>query len=292
MCNNNFSFDEKWKAKPHEGKAAAGFHYESGLIGTLIQPLEKDTLYKVSAYFYSVFTNPCNINVLGVVFRDSTQRYPVELQNKYIGNGQTTPYYFIYPDGVFNEKNYDRNRPEWHRLTSYFKAKGGEQELFLGCFQKYFLITPDRDTIFYDLGTKKCEGYFDYFLVDDVVVEKYHDTIAQDRPLVLENIYFESNKFELLPASFVALDNLTDYLLLHTECRIEIFGHTDNVGEDVANISLSLKRATSVKRYLVGGGVAESRISAMGFGSTKPLAENETEAGRQKNRRIEIKLSR
>ena len=73
--------------------------------------------------------------------------------------------------------------------------------------------------------------------------------------------------------------------------KIEIGGHTDNVGSDEKNQVLSDNRANSVKAYLVSKGVEESRIAAQGYGETKPIADNKTAAGRQKNRRSELTLS-
>ena len=80
-------------------------------------------------------------------------------------------------------------------------------------------------------------------------------------------------------------------LLKYPKLQIEIAGHTDNVGLQAVNMKLSLSRAEEVKRYLVSKGVNPNRITAEGFGDSRPVADNATEQGRQKNRRVEMKLS-
>ena len=79
---------------------------------------------------------------------------------------------------------------------------------------------------------------------------------------------------------------LADY----PDLRLEIQGHTDDVGDDAKNLDLSQRRAESVKAYLVAQGIDEGRLEAKGFGETVPIADNKTKAGRAENRRVEFKL--
>jgi OOP family OmpA-OmpF porin len=74
------------------------------------------------------------------------------------------------------------------------------------------------------------------------------------------------------------------------EQKIEIAGHTDNVGKDADNLKLSLQRAEAVRNYLIKKGIKADRITAKGYGATQPVADNGTDAGRQKNRRTEVVL--
>jgi len=108
--------------------------------------------------------------------------------------------------------------------------------------------------------------------------------------IILNNIFFESGKFELMPSSFAELDRLQSILSANTSIRIEISGHTDNVGAETINISLSEKRALEVKNYLVSKGISSNRIEIKGLGSSQPIADNKTEDGRQRNRRTEMKI--
>jgi outer membrane protein OmpA-like peptidoglycan-associated protein len=109
--------------------------------------------------------------------------------------------------------------------------------------------------------------------------------------IVLENIFFESGSYELLPESTVELEKLYDFLIKNPTLKVEISGHTDNVGSDADNLVLSDNRARAVFNYLVKKGIGSSRLSFKGYGETKPVASNNTEEGRAKNRRTEIKIT-
>lgn len=110
------------------------------------------------------------------------------------------------------------------------------------------------------------------------------------KTFVLENVEFDFGKATLRPASYKTLDELVDYLQRKSDDKIEIGGHTDNIGSEVKNKALSLERAKSIVSYLVAKGIDNSRLTAKGYGSMEPIEENTTEAGRQKNRRSEVKI--
>jgi outer membrane protein OmpA-like peptidoglycan-associated protein len=107
----------------------------------------------------------------------------------------------------------------------------------------------------------------------------------------LKNILFETNSFRLSSTSFVELDKLVALLLENKSLNIEIGGHTDNVGNLADNLKLSTNRAKAVVDYLVLKGIDLNKLSFKGYGSTRPLTENDTEDGRAKNRRTEIKVT-
>jgi outer membrane protein OmpA-like peptidoglycan-associated protein len=106
--------------------------------------------------------------------------------------------------------------------------------------------------------------------------------------IVLKNIFFDSNKFELKPESETELDNLVALLLENPNLRITLNGYTDNIGSPATNLQLSKNRALSVKQYLESKGIASSRLLYKGFGEANPIAPNITEEGRIKNRRTEL----
>ena len=110
------------------------------------------------------------------------------------------------------------------------------------------------------------------------------------KTFVLENVEFDFGKATLRPASYKTLDELADYLQRKADDKIEIGGHTDNIGSEVKNKALSLDRAKSIVSYLVAKGIDPARLTAKGYGSMEPIEENNTEAGRQKNRRSEVKI--
>lgn len=107
---------------------------------------------------------------------------------------------------------------------------------------------------------------------------------------VLEGVQFETNSDKLMPQSIRVLDEAADILRNHSRVRVEIQGHTDSFGKPDHNKNLSERRAASVKKYLVGKGIAADRLETKGFGETQPIADNKTVDGRFKNRRIEFKV--
>ncbi len=110
-------------------------------------------------------------------------------------------------------------------------------------------------------------------------------------PLLLNNIVFEVNNSQLLSQSFVELNKLVAYLKRNPTFKINIVGHTDNIGKEEDNEKLSVERAKAVADYLINSGINKANINYIGFGSLKPKATNSTDAGRQKNRRVEIIIS-
>jgi len=114
------------------------------------------------------------------------------------------------------------------------------------------------------------------------------------RPLVkgsviaLRNIFFNTASYELLPASNTELEKLAKLLKANPALRIELGGHTDDVGSDAANLKLSDQRAQAVRDHLIGQGIAADRLTAKGYGETRHIAPNDTEEGRALNRRTEI----
>jgi len=105
---------------------------------------------------------------------------------------------------------------------------------------------------------------------------------------VIENILYNTNSAEIMQESRVFLETFAEYLKENPKVKIEIQGHTDNVGNLKDNEALSTNRAFSVKSMLEEFGVDGKRIMAKGFGPSKPIADNTTEAGRSKNRRTEF----
>lgn len=104
-------------------------------------------------------------------------------------------------------------------------------------------------------------------------------------------IFFENNSDKLKVASLSQLDELSKILYKYEGASLTIEGHTDSVGADDFNKTLSQKRADSVKQYLIGKGILDTRLIAFGFGETKPVADNKTSLGKAKNRRVELKTN-
>jgi outer membrane protein OmpA-like peptidoglycan-associated protein len=106
---------------------------------------------------------------------------------------------------------------------------------------------------------------------------------------ILQSVYFDTNRDTIQDKSHALLDQLAHLLVLHPDVhKVRIEGHTDNVGNADANLDLSKRRAKAVHAYLVRKGVLDVRLDDDGFGASKPIADNVTEAGRAKNRRVEF----
>lgn len=114
--------------------------------------------------------------------------------------------------------------------------------------------------------------------------------IEVNASVVLKNVFFDVNKAEVKPESMIELDKVVQLLKDNPSIKIEIDGHTDNVGKPADNLTLSNNRAKAVINYFLYKGITADRLSSKGFGATKPVAENTSEQGRAKNRRTELKV--
>jgi outer membrane protein OmpA-like peptidoglycan-associated protein len=162
---------------------------------------------------------------------------------------------------------------------------------------QYLLTLPSgRDYAF----TVNQRGYLfnsdQYFLkngVADSAAQKniVLQPIEKNAAIVLKNIFFETNRFELNPTSQTELDKLVTLLQENPTIKIEIGGHTDNVGKAADNLALSDHRAKAVVDYLLAKKIDPARLSSTGYGMTQPVADNSTAEGRAQNRRTEMKIT-
>jgi outer membrane protein OmpA-like peptidoglycan-associated protein/tetratricopeptide (TPR) repeat protein len=133
-----------------------------------------------------------------------------------------------------------------------------------------------------------------HFYLKELKDEVYFDLTIDLEPIrkgvsvVLRNIFFEFGSYDLKDNSKTELEFLIYFMSRNPDMRVQIQGHTDNVGTEADNLNLSQKRAESVRNYLVSQGIDAGRIQAKGFGESKPVATNETEEGRAQNRRTEF----
>ena len=145
-----------------------------------------------------------------------------------------------------------------------------------------------------------CKGYLFYSVNFNVKGEndKYNpvkldvpmNPVAIGEKVVLRNIFFDTDKYDLLPDSKAELGKLVIFLQKNPALKIEIGGHTDNEGSDAHNITLSQNRAKAVYDYLVLNGIQASRLTYKGYGESTPIDSNQTHDGRAKNRRTELKV--
>lgn len=120
-----------------------------------------------------------------------------------------------------------------------------------------------------------------------VEVQRQGDTINLNMP---GGITFDTAKANIKANFNPVLDDIANVMVKYPETKIEVQGHTDNVGSDASNLTLSQLRAQSVSSYLTSRGVDSNRIKSVGYGESMPIASNDTPAGREANRRVEIKI--
>jgi outer membrane protein OmpA-like peptidoglycan-associated protein len=119
-------------------------------------------------------------------------------------------------------------------------------------------------------------------VIDEKIVERVNKAA--------QNVFFATGSSKLLAKSFPKLNDVVTILKENPSYKVQIDGHTDDVGKDENNQTLSENRAAAVKAYLVSKGIEESRLASAGYGETKPVADNKTAAGRAKNRRVEMSV--
>jgi len=119
---------------------------------------------------------------------------------------------------------------------------------------------------------------------------KYAAEITSEVSKKSYSIEFETGSATIKASSYKLLDEIFESAVVAEGLKLGVYGHTDNKGTDAVNIPLSEQRAQAVKEYMLKKGFKENRVEAKGFGSTKPIADNATEAGKKKNRRVEIVL--
>ena len=135
-----------------------------------------------------------------------------------------------------------------------------------------------------------------YELKDKMADSMYRENIylqplTLNASLVLKNIQFDINEFKIKESSKVELDKVVQLLSQNADIHIVVNGHTDNIGSETDNLLLSSNRAKAVMEYFITKGIAANRLQYKGYGTTKPLADNNTESGRAINRRTEIQVT-
>lgn len=198
----------------------------------------------------------------------------------------------------------NKDKSEWIKISGEFTPEATIDYMIIGNF------FDNSNTIVEEI---RKEGWNNaYYLIDDVnvyqttninqpepepIVEIEKETSPDDienikvevgKTIQLRNIFFETAKWDLLPASFVELNKLVNLLNKYPTMQIAIHGHTDSRGGRVYNQKLSENRAGAVRQYLIDNSIESGRLSFAGFGLERPMATNDTAEGRQLNRRVEF----
>lgn len=285
------------KQLPHSGKAFAGIcitkKFREYLQADLITPLKKDKQYKIS-----IFISRADRFYLGTVDEFDilfSKKAPYLADKEYFQGSPSIKF--------INEKKY-KDKKHWIELIAVYTAKGDEKAITFGSLlykERAFAKTTEHGRIHGLIG-------YAHYYVDDISItplqpdstamvtelkaEKPYNVSVPDfiigKTYVFKNIQFETAKSELLAKAYPELENLVSYLQKNESVRLLISGHTDNIGKPEDNRKLSYDRAKTIKFYLVSKEIDEKRISIEGKGDTYPIADNNTDEGREQNRRVEI----
>lgn len=255
----------------------------------LLEPLEKDEVYHFKMYVRLLESSNVTVTIkqLGAYFSDTEFKTGMVFDEEGLVDS-------TYNKGISGTLN-------WITIQGDYTAHGGEKYVIIGNFR-----TKMKD----DFVKKNKWNLFEfkeaYYYLDDVSLRKklyqkdsikkkaireplpvYPDTFKPGQTVKIEKIQFEPGSAQLLKSSYKSLDVLVNTLNEHPFMEIQIIGHTDNEGNENANKKLSKERARAVYDYLL----AESVINPMtfkGMGSTSPVAPNDTDENKAKNRRVEF----
>ena len=289
---------------PHSGTCYAGFfalsheNYREYIQTPLIKPLEKGKSYLFSVYISLADYSRTYIDQLGVCFLPQKVKYNSSNVIK-----DLNPVYMQ----IGNEVGKDIEN--WHHVTVIYTANGTETYLLFGSFAMHQIKktkykaprgiksrinqTSERDAYYFmdDVSLVETTALIEH--EQAAIVKTELDTLNNlpaDTALVLKNILFKTNKAKLVPSSYADLDKLSNYLKNNVLLKIGVFGHSDNVGSEKTNQKLSAERAKAVADYLIKQHIDWKRITIVGYGSTKPLVQNDTPEHKQQNRRVEFIL--
>lgn len=191
----------------------------------------------------------------------------------------------------------------WEHAVMEFKATGGERFVTIGNF---YTNTQTKSTrLPQRIGKSNMLINSAYYFIDDVSVEPLDSVppvtlsrtefssehIELDRDYILKNIQFEFDSYMLLKSSFRELDMVVDILKTNPTFNVRLSGHTDFIGSDEYNLTLSRNRARSVADYFISKGIKPERIQSFGFGKTRPIVFEKTDEARMINRRVEIRFT-
>ncbi|MBR1627184.1 MAG: OmpA family protein [Bacteroidales bacterium] len=306
---------------PRTGGSMVGIYcsltdYREYIQTELKETLKKGETYKLSFYVSLSEYSKGAVATIGGLFtsyriEDTTRQMLTDNKIKMLPGGMRQVIATFYQPQVVNDFDYPLyDTAKWQKIEGTFVAQGGERYLTIGNFYPedqsnhidpgntqnilpgaYYYID---DVELYCLSCRsESENVDNSFYTDDITkASSEKDTLySVGSTIVLENIFFDFDKSVLLPQSYVALLKLKNLLNEHPNMKILLAGHTDNKGKDKYNEKLSESRAKAVYDYLVERGIDKKRVKYAGFGAKHPIADNKTEEGRAKNRRVEFTIT-
>lgn len=260
----------------HFGKPKSFLTSEPAFLAfELKQPLIKDCKYVFKVYINLAIKSdilnekiPHGLLAFGIT-KNNLKTYITSTKDRYIikddyKNKFVYKKHHLKPKHKFNK---------WQLLSDTIIAKGYEKYLILGNYKSidvYITIAID------DLS------------LEELPFEPNISKMQVGEKLSIPNIVFDVNSYKIKQESNKNLDKLYSLLKENVKLKIEISGHTDNIGKDADNLILSTNRAKAIVDYLIKKGINSNRLAYKGYGSTQPIADNKTYDGRAQNRRVEI----
>ena len=276
--------------KPHSGLSMTGItvfgceggkpHCREYLQIQLSEPLVEGQNYYVE-FWASHLPRSLQINNIGVYFSKEKVNLKTDV-----------PLYFT--PHMKADHIVSAGTGKWTKVAGRFQADSEADYLILGNFYPDSL-TQSRTSVANHLN-------YAYYYIDDILLKKEEPIlkvpVKEDdltriplepgKVVPLHNIFFDHDKAELLPRSYVELRKLLTIMKTNPTMVIEVIGHTDSVGKSDYNLYLSRRRAKAVVEYLLANGISGTRCRYKGYGSNKPIASNASDDGRQLNRRVEF----
>lgn len=270
--------------------------YKEFLQVKLAEPLHRGTTYEFEMYIRLAFWSNASLKSFGALFSKIGYKSKNDVVKSALIDSVSKKGSFI-------------NGYRWFKISGKYLADGGEKYVTIGNFSPNVKKDMVRMNVF-KFGFKEA-----YYFIDDIsmvkakeVVEKVKVEIvgsfnvdAQDSVLevkkdvkvgekiALKNIFFENARYYLLPESYSELNKLAQYLLRNPQMEVQINGHSDNVGSKNKNQKISEQRAREVFEYLIKKGV-QNKMYFKGYGSLLPIASNDNDIDRAKNRRVEFEI--
>jgi OmpA-OmpF porin, OOP family len=294
-------FNWAGSANAHTGKGYAGMYvwnkredksYREYVQCELAEPLIKGERYILEFYYklasHSVFTT----NRMGMLLSAAPLSYT---HDEAIPTKPTL--------SVEKDTAVTADTGGWEHALMEYAATGGERYVIIGNFYQNHETKSTR--LPHRIGKNSMLTTSAYYYIDDVSVKPVdslkqkivpevskfkRDTIELNTDYILRNIQFEFDSYVLLRSSHVELDRVVEYLKPRPEINIRLSGHTDFIGSDDYNLTLSRSRSRSVADYFISKGINPHRIVTYGFGKTRPIVLDKTDEARKINRRVEIRF--
>lgn len=267
-------------------------HYREYIECELAEPLKEGARYRVEFFYklssYSVYS----VNRIGLLLSQDRLLFD---HDQVIELPPTL--------AIEKDSSITGTTGGWEHAVMDYVAKGGEQFVSIGNF--FNNQNTKYTKLAHRTGKSSMLSSSAYYYIDDVAVTPLDAEVVPEKIVrqqfdfqkvelnkdyVLKNIQFEFDSYTLLKSSFKELDHVAEYLGGNPNLDARLSGHTDFLGSDDYNITLSQNRARSVANYLISKGVKPERINSFGFGKSRPIMLDKTDEARSVNRRVEIRF--